>query len=61
MHEVCKLDNDPRCLDKVIRDYLATHTPHVEQVELYCEDYCDDNESLLLDKQFEDEFPTFFK
>ena len=30
VHEVCKLDNDSRCLDKVIRDYMATRTPHIE-------------------------------
>ena len=24
VHEVCKLYNDPQCLNKVIRDYFAT-------------------------------------
>ena len=31
----------------------------MEQFESYCEDECDDDESLLLDKQFKDEFLTF--
>ena len=55
VHEVYKLDKDHRCLDKVIRNYLATHTPHVEPIESYCEDKCD-NDELLLQKKFEDEF-----
>ena len=54
-HEMYKLDNDPQCLDEVIRNYLATHKPHVEPVESYCEDKCDNDERLLQEK-FEDEF-----
>ena len=35
VHEVYKHDNDPQCLDEVIRNYLATHTTHVEPVESF--------------------------
>jgi len=58
VHEVYKLNNDPQCLDEVIRNYLATYTPHVEPVESYCEDKCD-NDKLLLQDKFEDEFSIF--
>jgi len=58
VHEVYKLNNDPQCLDEVIRNYLATHTPHVEPVESYYEDECDSDELLLQDK-FEDKFSKF--
>ena len=47
VHEVYKLDNDRQCLDEVIRNYLATNTPHEEPVKSYCEDECDDDEYLL--------------
>ena len=57
VHEVDKLNNNPQCLDEVIRYYLATHTPHVELVESYCEDECDSDE-LLVQEKFEDKFPT---
>ena len=36
VHEVYKLNNDSQCLDEVIRNYLATYTPHVEPVESCC-------------------------
>jgi len=58
VHEVYKLDNDPQCLDEVIRYYLATHTPHVEPVESYCKNECD-NDELLFQEKFEDEFSKF--
>ena len=47
VHEVYKLNNDPQCLDEVIRNYLATRTPHMEPVESCCEDECDNDEFLL--------------
>ena len=55
VHEVYKLNNDPQCLDEVIRNYLATCTPHVAPVESYCEDEGDSDE-LLLQEKFEDKF-----
>jgi len=58
VHEVYKLNNDPQCLDEVIRNYLATHTPHVEPVKSYCEDECD-NDEFLLQEKFEDKFSKF--
>jgi len=60
VHEVYKLDNDCQCLDEVIRNYLATHTPHVESVVSYCEYECD-NDELLLEEKFEDEFSKFYE
>ena len=60
VHEVYKRDNDPQCLDEVIRNYLATHTTHVEPVESYCEEECD-NDEFLLQKEFEDEFSKFYE
>ena len=60
VHEVHKCDNDPQCLDEVIRNYLATHTTHVEPVESYCEEECD-NDEFLLQKKFEDEFSKFYE
>ena len=46
IEEVCTLDNYPRFLDKVIKDYLATHRSIREQVESYCEDDCNDDKSI---------------
>ena len=37
-------DDYPRYLDKVIRDYLATLTPRIVQIESYCEGDCADDE-----------------
>jgi len=58
VHEVYKLANDPQCLDEVIRNYLATHTPHMEPIKSYCENESDSDE-LLLQEKFEDEFSKF--
>ena len=46
-------------MDKSFEDDLITRTPLAEQVESCCQNGCDDNESWLLDKQFEDEFTKF--
>jgi len=58
VHEACNLENDPLCLDELCIDDLDTHTPHVEPVESYREDECD-NDKLLLQEKFEDEFSKF--
>jgi len=55
---VYKRDNDPQCLDEVIRNYLATHIPYVEPVESYCEDEYD-NDEFLFQEKFEDKFSKF--
>ena len=47
VHEARNLDDD-----------LDTHTTHEESVESYCEDECD-NDELLLQEKFEDEFSKF--
>ena len=60
VNKVYKLDNDPQCLDEVIRNYLAIHTPHVEPVESYCEDECD-NDEFLLQEKFKDKFSKFYE
>jgi len=46
IEEMCILDDYPKFLDKVIKNYLATHRSHREQVESYCEDDCSDNKSI---------------
>ena len=46
IEEVCILDDYPRFLDKVIKNYLATNRSHREQVESYCEDDCSDNKPI---------------
>jgi len=58
VHEVYKLDNDPQCLDEVIRNYLAIHTPSVELIESFCEDEYDSDE-LLIQQKLEDKFFKF--
>jgi len=59
VHAICNLDNDPMCLDELsLDDDLDTHTPHVEQVESCCENECD-NDELLFQAKFEDEFCKF--
>ena len=50
MHEACNLDDNPLCLDELCIDDWDTHTPHVEPVESYCEDECDNDEYLLQEK-----------
>jgi len=42
----------------VIRDHLAKITPCRKQVKSYCEDKCDDDESLCLDELFRDGLDT---
>ena len=59
VEEVCMFDDYPRYLYKVIRDHLATLTPRVEQVELYCEGDCDDE--LLLQAKCEDEITKVYE
>ena len=54
VEEVCMFDDYPCYLDKVIRDYLATLTPRIVQIESYCEGDCDDDE-LLFQTKYEDE------
>ena len=58
VHEVSISDNYPQFLEKVNRDCLATRAHYVEQVESYCEDEGDDDE-LLLQEKYEDEFFKF--
>ena len=58
VHEVCILDNYTQFMKKVIRDCLATCAHYVEQVESYCEDKGDNDELLLQDK-YDDEFSKF--
>jgi len=33
VHEVCKFDDDPLCLDGLLRDDLIAHTPLLEQID----------------------------
>ena len=49
---MCKFDDDPLCLDELLRDDLVAHIPSLKQIDQNCRDGCDD-ELLLLDKQFE--------
>ena len=60
VHEAYNLDDDPLCLDELCIDDLDTHTPHVEQVESCCENECD-NDELLFQAKFDDEFCKFVK
>ena len=46
IEKVCILDNYSRFLDKVLRNHLATHRSHREQVESYCEDDCNDEKPI---------------
>ena len=42
----------------MIIDHLAKIIHHGEKVESYCEDKCDDDESLCLDELFRDDLDT---
>jgi len=46
IEKVCILNYYPRFLNKVIKDYLATHRSHREQVESYCEDNCNNDKPI---------------
>ena len=61
VHEVCILNNYPQFLKKVIRDCLATRAHYVEQVESYFEVKEDDNDELLLQEKYDDEFLKFLE
>ena len=43
---MCILDDYPRFLDKVIKDYLVAHRSRREQVESYCENDCNDDKPI---------------
>ena len=60
MHEVCRVDKDPLCLDEVFRSNLLTHTTPVEQVESCCEEGCINNK-LSFQAKFEEEFNKFYE
>jgi len=55
MHEVCKFDNNPLCLDELIRDDLVIHTPSLEHIDHNCKDACIDNEPLFLEELFKNQ------
>ena len=46
IEEVCILDDYLKFLDKVIRVHLATHRSRREQVESYCKDDCNNDETI---------------
>jgi len=56
IEEVCILDDYPRFLDKVIKDYLAKHRFRRGQVHEVCKF---DDDSLYLDDLFNDELITY--
>ena len=47
------------CMDELFRNDFVTHTPFLEHVGIVYEDGCVEDELLLLDKQFEEEFNEF--
>ena len=54
-----QVNDAPLRLDELFRDDLVAHAPPVEYVDSLYEDECVDDELLLLDKQFENEFTKF--
>ena len=55
----CYFDDEPMCLDELLRDDLITHIPSLEHVETFCEDRSVNDELLFLNKIFEIEFNEF--
>ena len=37
---MCKFDDDPLCLDELLRDDLVAHIPSLKQIDQNCRDGC---------------------
>jgi len=60
VHEACYFHDEPLCLDDLFREDVNTHTPSLEHIECLCKDECDEDE-LLFQAKFEDEFRKFYE
>ena len=60
VHEACYFHDEPLCLDDLSREDVNTHTPSLEHIECLCKDECDEDE-LLFQAKFEDEFRKFYE